>query len=250
MTIARYNVFISFSGETSLAAAKALRDWIPKVLQAAKPFMSESDVEKGTRGLQEITHALEGIKVGVVCLAPDNLESSWIHYEAGALSKTIDEKTRLCTFLLCGLRNEHVKPPLGMFQHTRAEKEETRKLVRTINAAINEEPISEAALDELFDAMWFKLEEALLRLPPPGERAMPVRPTEEMVAEILEIVRADSNRRKKMDWMDEYEPVMRNIFQVLGNITPPGQKKAHFAEAAVRIRAREEGSDPKSSGNG
>jgi hypothetical protein len=215
MAPTRYNVFISFSGETSLAAAKALREWLPSVVQSARPFMSESDVEKGSRGLQEITGVLEGIKVGIVCLAPDNLASPWIHYESGTLSKTVDEKTRLCTYLLCGLQPENVKSPLGLFQHTKAQKEDTRRLLTTINRAVGEEPIPESNLDEVFEAMWPKLEAKLRDLPPLGQDAAPKRSVEDMVAEILEVVRADSNRRKRLDWTDEYEPVVKNLFQLL-----------------------------------
>lgn len=215
MVSGRYNVFISFSGETSLAAAKALREWLPSVVQAAKPFMSDSDVEKGSRGLHEITHALEGIKVGIVCVTPDNLGSPWLNYESGALSKTIDEKTRLCTYLLYGLQPEDVKPPLGMFQHTRAEKGDTRKLLGAINGAVSEEPVAEPALDEVFEAMWPKLEGKLRSLPPLGEDASPKRSIEEMVAEILELTRAAASSRKEAEWLDKYTPMFKEFFPLL-----------------------------------
>ena len=41
------NIFISWSGERSRFVACALREWIPMVVQAAEPFMSEADVDKG-----------------------------------------------------------------------------------------------------------------------------------------------------------------------------------------------------------
>lgn len=97
------NVFISWSGQRSKLAALALHRWLPSAIQAAKPWMSDKDIEKGTRGLHELSTALEGIRVGIVCLTPENLHSDWIHYEAGALSKSINDKARLCTYLLGGL---------------------------------------------------------------------------------------------------------------------------------------------------
>src|ERR1039457_1546296 len=61
------NVFISWSGERSRLVAEYLREWICTVVQAAKPWMSESEIEKGSRSLEEITKALAGCKVGITC---------------------------------------------------------------------------------------------------------------------------------------------------------------------------------------
>lgn len=44
-----YNVFISWSGDRSKVAA-ALYDWLPMVAQTAEPWMSEEDIEEGSRG--------------------------------------------------------------------------------------------------------------------------------------------------------------------------------------------------------
>jgi hypothetical protein len=125
------NVFISWSGPRSKHAAQALRDWLPMVVQAAKPWMSSTDIDKGTRGLEEISKALEGMKTGIICLTPENLSAKWIVFEAGGLLKTEDAKSRVCTYLLAGLEPQAVESPLGMFQATRAEKEDTRHLVHT-----------------------------------------------------------------------------------------------------------------------
>src|SRR4030081_1653296 len=102
------NVFISWSGERSRRAAEALRGWLRIVLQNAKPWMSDTDIEKGSRGLDEVSRALEGMKVGIICLTPENLAAHWILFEAGALSKFLDTKSRLCTYLLAGLQPQHV----------------------------------------------------------------------------------------------------------------------------------------------
>jgi hypothetical protein len=183
---AAHNVFISWSGDRSRAAAQALREWLPIILQAARPWMSESEIEKGSVGLEEVAKALV-MKVGIICLTPENLKEEWILFEAGALSKAFDDKTRVCTYLLGGLRKQDVKPPLGMFQATTADKEETRKLVGTINRHLDA-TVPEPDLDQLFDMMWPKLEAKLKALP--SGAAPPKRPVEEMVAEVLELARA------------------------------------------------------------
>jgi hypothetical protein len=185
---AAHNVFISWSGERSKGAADALRGWLPIILQAARPWMSDTDIEKGSVGLDAVATAL-GMKVGVICLTPENLKAEWILFESGALSKAFDDRTRVCTYLLGGLHRGDVKPPLGMFQATTADREDTRKLVHTVNRHLDV-AVPEPGLDELFDMMWPKLEAKLAALPKPQGTPSPKRPPEDMLAEVLEIVRA------------------------------------------------------------
>ena len=92
-------IFLSWSGPQSRAIAEALNDWLRRVIQAVKPFYSP-DIEKGAKWSNEIDAALEGTSFGIICLTPDNLNSPWIHFEAGALSKT--PGALIWTFL-CGL---------------------------------------------------------------------------------------------------------------------------------------------------
>jgi hypothetical protein len=151
--------------------------------------MSDTDIEKGSRGLEEVGRALEGMKVGIICLTPENLTEPWILYEAGALSKTLDAKTRVCTYLLAGLRKRDVKPPLALFQATESERDETRKLMQAVNKALEGSPVPENNLNDLFDAMWSQLEKQLVALPTEKGTAAPKRPLEDMVAEVLQLSR-------------------------------------------------------------
>jgi TIR domain-containing protein len=185
-----YNVFISWSGERSRCAAEALREWLGTLLQNAKPWMSDTDIEKGSRGLDEIARALEGMKVAIICLTPENLNAEWILYEAGALSKTLDAKTRVCTYLLAGLESKNLKPPLGLFQWTRADKTDTQKLIHTINKRLDVTPVQDNRLNNLFDKMWPELDAKLAALPAPLGALPPPRSNGEMIAEILELTRA------------------------------------------------------------
>lgn len=205
-----YNVFISWSGERSRAVAQKLRDWLPIVVQTARPWMSDTDIAKGSRGLSELAKALFSIKVGIVCLSPENLETPWLLFEAGALSKTIDDSSRLCTYLLAGLEPEDVKPPLGMFQATKATKHDSRSLVQTISVSVSEEPLGDEELDQIFEAMWPLLEATIKSLPQVEPAKSIKRKTEDMIVEILEIVRAEANRRQS-------EPMR---FHVGNGITP------------------------------
>jgi len=189
------NIFISWSGPRSKHVATALNEWLPTVLQSATPWFSKLSIDKGARPLEEISSALDSIEVGVSCLTPENMTAPWILYEAGALSKRIGTKSRLCTYLLGGLTPEGVPPPLGMFQHTRADKEETRLMLRSINSAISKDPVPEPALDKLFERMWPDLEKDITSMPAPEKDVPAKRPPEDMLAEVLDILRSDSGRR-------------------------------------------------------
>jgi hypothetical protein len=153
-------IFLSWSGARSRAVADALNDWLPRVIQAVRPFFSP-EIEKGANWSNQIDAALEGTSFGVVCLTQDNLHSQWIHYEAGALSKTPD--ALIWTFLL-DVEKGDVKPPLGRFQHTAAEEDDVRDLLRTINRRLADgggTPLRDAVLDETFDDLWPRLEKRL-----------------------------------------------------------------------------------------
>lgn len=188
----QHNVFISWSGNRSRHVAEALRDWLPMVIQAAKPFLSKKDIDKGSRWHIDLAKALESTKVGIVCLTPENLTAPWLLFESGALSKTVDTGTRVCTYLLAGLKAEEVARPLGEFQATKAEREDTLQMLQDINRALGS-PVSEQTLGDVFDLAWPKLEAKLTRLPDHESPIPPKRETEDMVAEILELVRAEAN---------------------------------------------------------
>jgi hypothetical protein len=137
-----------------------------------------------------IAENLNAADLGIVCLTPENLESPWILFESGALSKQVG-RSSVCTYLL-RLRPQDVPPPLGLFQHTAVEKEDTRRLIHKINQGCAERALPPASLNELFDATWHKMEMQLGSLPP-SENLLP-RSTDEMLAELLEIARKQVNR--------------------------------------------------------
>jgi hypothetical protein len=217
----QHNVFISWSGDRSKHVALALRDWLPMVLQAAKPFMSATDIVKGSRGLVELAGALEVVKVGIICLTPENLSAPWLLFESGALSKTLDKGTLVCTYLLAGLRQQDVPPPLGQFQSTKGEKEETRQMLQNINGSLGS-TVSEKTLNGVFEALWPKLEHELSTMPKPATAAPPKRPLEDMVAEILELSRAGAKARNETDLEADFR---RQLTAFYGEAKPMGNLK-------------------------
>ena len=82
-----------------------------------------------------------------------------------------------------------------MFQATKTDKQDTQKLVRTINKAISDSPVPESDLDYLFDRLWPDLETKLKTLPP-SRVSSTRRSPDDMVTELLEIARGEVNYRE------------------------------------------------------
>jgi len=190
-------IFVSWSGALSQAVAAHLKEWLPLVVPFVKPYVSAEDIEKGARWSGDIASQLQSCAFGILCITHENMDAPWIHFEAGALSKTL-ETARVCP-LLFGMRPAELNSgPLLQFQATVFDRDDVRKLVKTIARAgqAGEAPF----LDKQFDNWWPQLQsdvEAAIS----AHAALPVdQPTETgpsldgMVAEILERVRENDRR--------------------------------------------------------
>jgi hypothetical protein len=181
-------LFISFSGPRSNAVAEVLNEWLPTVINAVKPFYSP-EIEKGTRWGSEISGQLQDTKFGLICLTPENLNAPWILFESGALSKTL-EKTFVCTFLL-GVDPVDLQMPLSQFQFTKFNKVDMKKLLETINKALEGDALDQKILDRQFEIWWPDLESKLTNISKIAENIKrPKREDREILEEILLILRS------------------------------------------------------------
>jgi TIR domain len=186
--------FISWSGRRSKAVADALYVWLKDVIQAIDPWISSEEIRKGTRWNVELARELETTHIGVVCLTPENLTAPWLLFEAGALSKLYTEQdAHVCTYLI-DMPYTAVTGPLRDFQPTLATEEDTYRLVKSINAAIPEGQgrLTDTELARAFRCWWPELQQCLETLPPPDEDLPPPRQVEDMLQEVLEIVRTSA----------------------------------------------------------
>jgi len=154
------NVFICWSGVASEAVAKVLHQWLRDVVQELRPFMSDESIRQGDRWRQEIATKLGDTHYGILCVTKDNLDSRWMLFEAGALSKNV-EAGRV-TALLIGVEPRDITEPLSQFQHTTTDKEKVLKLVAELNALLPAgRSLDPERLKRAFDVNWPWLEEAL-----------------------------------------------------------------------------------------
>src|SRR5215471_4983691 len=179
------DIFISWSGARSLAVAEALRDWLPMVINAAKPFLSVADIDKGARWNSEVAGRLEKSKAGIICLTPGNMGSHWLLFEAGALSKTVNS-TYVCP-LLIGLKPADVKGPLAQFQFTSTSKPDMLQLFKTLNSALAESALPDGQIDKAFGLVWPQFEEQLKKSPTEEGQAPLQRSEREMLEEMLDL---------------------------------------------------------------
>lgn len=146
-------VFISWSGKLSELVAKELSKWLPSIIQSVDVFYSPEDIQKGENWDSRLTKELEECKYGIVCLTKENVSAPWIHFEAGALSKSLDSHT---SALMIDVVTSDIQGPLSRFQATKFEKDDFYKLVCGIND-VSDNKISEKVLKNSFEAIWDKV---------------------------------------------------------------------------------------------
>ena len=186
------NVFLSWSGERSRRVAQALRDWLPNVVQALKPWLSAKDIATGARWSSDVASKLDECRAGILCITPDNIEVPWLLFEAGALSKTI-EKTFVCPYLF-GLRPSDLKGPLVQFQAAEAKQEDTREMIQTLNGALGEHKLQDKQLDKMFDTFWPELERNLQSIHTTSDTDAPQPSVRQSPEEIRALVRARAKK--------------------------------------------------------
>ncbi|WP_421315667.1 hypothetical protein [Aeromonas veronii] len=194
-------VFLSWSGTRSEKVANLLKEWLPCVLQASEPWVSTSDIDRGAQWFNSIQGQLQDTTTGIICLTQENKERPWILFEAGALAKGLSD-SRVCT-LLIDLEPQHVRPPLGQFNHTQANRDDVFKLICTLNERLTKS-LRMAIVKQVFDAQWpdFEskfnkiLEETQNEIIGPKE---PIRAQDDILAEILEQTRLLNNRLTRLE---------------------------------------------------
>lgn len=185
-------IFISWSGERGYSVAKALHWWLPHVIPAIDPLISEHNIEKGVLWRSKLADLLKETKFGLICLTPENQKEPWILFESGALSK---DRNPLWTFLFGFEKPTDVEsPPLADINHTMGNsKRDVKTLITNINKELNEESLAEKLIFEQFEMWWPKLELCLDKIGEP-EIEPEIRSSEDMIVEILSTVRSISRK--------------------------------------------------------
>ena len=205
-------VFLSWSGHKSHKIAIVFRDWFPSVIQSIVPYVSSEDIDKGARWSTDIAKELEDSTFGILCVTKENINAPWLTFEAGALSKTI-EKSFVCPFLF-DIKRSEVDGPILQFQSTIFDREDIKKLVKTLNTACGEDALTEQRLEKAFDVWYPTLEEELNKVKGVKDEPKEEKPPEhhkgsEILEEILELSRINQKLLRNPD------PILSETIQTI-----------------------------------
>lgn len=151
-------LFISWSKTVSRDYATCFRDWINRVIQDVQPFMSDQDIELGEKGISAIETKLDEIAFGIIFVTRENKDAPWIHYEAGALSRTVDSAPSRVVPLLIDLEIVDLgSSPLSNYQGKKLGREAVLSVCSQINK-LTSNPLQENHLADSFEVWWPKLE--------------------------------------------------------------------------------------------
>lgn len=148
-------LFLSWSGEPAKAIALAMRDLIDMLCKGVEPWVSSTDIKRGARWGFELAKELSTTNVGIIVLTPYNLKSEWLLFEAGALSKSVEDGH--VHPLLFGIDASRLPSPISQFQATVFRHAEVRDLLWAL-ANSTEKPGSQSDLYRRFDEQWPVLE--------------------------------------------------------------------------------------------
>ncbi|MEM8557836.1 MAG: toll/interleukin-1 receptor domain-containing protein [Bacteroidota bacterium] len=232
-------IFISWSGEKSKRVAEALKRFLPRVIQTIRPFLS-LEIEKGARWSAEIAQQLESTDFGIICLTRSNIESPWIHFEAGALSRNIGAG-RVVPLVL-DLSLSDLNYPIAQFQSVSCTKEDVYLLISQINNG-QETQLPADVLADSFENNWIILSNTLDGITSDIENddvLTDVKDERDILEEILNITRSISRSFvTKGEIVGLFEEIVGQHIHVSNNIYRRVSDSARMISATSSEGARQ-----------
>ena len=192
-------IFISWSGELSRQLGSIIREWLPNVLQAVKPYFTPSDIEKGSKWESEISQQLEASNFCLIVMTRESLKSNWIPFEAGAISKHID-RSKICPIVF-DIQPSDIEGPLSRFQATKFSETEMAALLVSVNTSAGEAAVSSDVLKAAFKVWWPILEQKVsevLASSPIAQHKEGARTAESLLEETLRLTRTISIQQEEL----------------------------------------------------
>ena len=213
------NIFLAWSGRASHQLALRMREWLPSIIQSIEPFLSSEDIGKGQKWASEVGAKLDDTHCALLCLTPTNLDSTWIHFEAGAVLKKVGQAH--VSGLLLDVNMTQIQFPLQQFQHTALTRDDLWKLMKDLNK-LCAPSLEESRLLKYFNQNYPELENGLVDVrktlvKEQEGRAKPQRKTDDILADILSTQQAMASRLEGMDKRSRQEGLM-SLLQDVPNV--------------------------------
>ena len=223
-------VFLSWSGERSKAVAELLNEWLCCVIQAARPWVSTRDLDRGSLWFSEINDQFKDTSVGIICLTQENRVRPWILFEAGALAKGLST-ARVCT-LLIDLEPKDVEDRLAQFNHTSPTEESMFNLVRTLNTALGVNGLDPRVLEQVFETYWPQFDKKFKDIVKNIKDISSAKPRakDDLLGEILENTRLLNNRIRRLERAQEEFPIKQNIKNLIEYKLARGNSRENIIE--------------------
>jgi len=154
-------VFLGWSGNLSRQLADTFHTWLKCVIQSVDPFFSSHDIDKGATWHSSLTGTLKTCSYGIFFITEENMGNSWMHFEAGALSKEIGD-ARVCPFLF-RLHDAMLEGPFAHFQAVRFDEDDIFRLLTGLNESMDS-PLPDEVLRESFATYWPRLQKKLMEI--------------------------------------------------------------------------------------
>jgi len=190
-------IFTSWSGDRSKAAALGLKSLLQDLFEETVQVFVSDHIAPGEAWAQRLSSELEQSEFGILCLTRDNWQSPWLLFEAGAIAKKF-ASSRVVPYLIDELPPTSDRSPVAQFQHVRADREGTFRLVESINT-IRENPKASDRLTRSFEKWWPDLEQTLRTVQASNPAQPPVRSDRELLEAILQRVDSLSRHEPRVD---------------------------------------------------
>lgn len=148
-------VYIGWAGETSQKIASILKSWLPLINEHITPGISV-DMERGAAWRDSLSQMISSCDGALFCVTEENVNSTWLHYEAGAVSG--QDKFVIPVLFDTSAR---VLGPLRQFQSLTLKKADMRKLAYVLNDRCGKYAVSPKVLDARFEAFYPTIESML-----------------------------------------------------------------------------------------
>jgi TIR domain len=145
----KVKLFLSWSGDSSKGIAEIFRNWLRAFSTELDIFFTPDGIEAGMRWNDELSLTLQECEIGIFVYTRQNLDSLWMAFEAGALSKRI--KTGRVIPLIFGEPELKLKAPLSQFQAKRFSEKGVFETLESINNCL----VDRKSKDELNNFMKF-----------------------------------------------------------------------------------------------